>query len=131
MLDGDLPTCVSPDHAAKNDTYQNTPHPVTFTIDNIAISSGKLPTLTLNAGETHQLELDTVEGDTVKYYTNSYLAQYTHGTSETCTRFDTTVATVDDTGKITANTSGETALIAEITHTNGEVERRQGIVHVN
>lgn len=131
MLDGDLPTCVSPDHAAKNDTYQNTPHPVTFTIDNIAISSGKLPTLTLNAGENHQLELDTVEGDTVKYYTNSYLAQYTHGTSDTCTRFDTTVATVDDTGKITANSAGETALIAEITHTNGEVERRQCIVHVN
>lgn len=131
ILDGDLPTCLSPDHQAENASYATTPHPVTFTIDNIAISSGKLPTLTLNAGETHQLELDTVEGDTVKYYTNSYLAQYTHGTSETCTRFDTTVATVDETGKITANSAGETALIAEITHTNGEVERRQCIVHVN
>ncbi|HAP14536.1 MAG TPA: hypothetical protein DCR07_00300, partial [Lactococcus sp.] len=57
-LNGDLPQCLSPNHTQENSNYATTPHPVTFTIDNIAISSGKLPTLTLNAGETHQLELD-------------------------------------------------------------------------
>ena len=130
MLNGDLPTCLSPDHTAENAAYATTPHPCTFNIDNIAISSGNLPVLSMKAGETQSLDLHTLEGDTVKYYTNSYLAKYTHGESETCHRFDTTVATVDDKGVVTANTAGETACIAEITHANGEVERKQCIIRV-
>ncbi len=85
----------------------------------------------MKTGETHQLKVDTMENDTVEYQTNSYLAQYTHSDKETsCTRFNNTVATVDDSGLITANATGKTACIVTITHEDGTIERKQCIVEV-
>ncbi|MCH5253058.1 MAG: Ig-like domain-containing protein [Lachnospiraceae bacterium] len=124
MLDGDLPECYSSEHSG-------IPHPVSYKIDNVAISSGDAPTVSVKAGSDYQLNLDTLESDTVKYYTNCYVAQYTHKDYETdCTRFDTIPATVDETGKITALAPGDTTLIAEITHEDGSISRKQCIVHV-
>jgi len=127
-LDGDLPLCQIP---AEHTGAESEPHPVLYTIDNIAISSGSPTVISMKKGETYQLQLGTVT-DTIEYYTNSYLAQYTHNDKETtCTRFDTVVANVDKTsGLITAETQGETALIAVITHEDGTVERKQCIIKV-
>ena len=127
MLDGDLPNCPNPAHTG----YTDTPHPCSYMIENVAIFSGEIPDISVQKGSDYQLELDTLPMDTVKYYTNCYLAQITHSDYETtCPNFDTIPATVDESGKITALAVGETALIAEITHEGGEVERRQCIVKV-
>lgn len=127
-LDGALPTCQVPD---SHTGAENEPHPVVYTIDNVAISSGSQNTISMKAGETYQLNLDTLSTDTVEYYTNCQLAQYTHSDKETtCTRFDTIPASVDSKGLITASTPGDTALIAVITHEDGSTERKQCLVHV-
>ena len=127
-LDGDLPLCQVP---SRHTGYDNIPHPVAYSIDNVAISSGSTNTITLKKEETYQLQLDTLETDTVEYYTNSYRANYTHSDMDTtCTRFDAITASVDETGLITASTPGETALIAVITHQDGTIERKQCIVQV-
>ncbi|MCH5265864.1 MAG: Ig-like domain-containing protein [Lachnospiraceae bacterium] len=127
MLDGDLPNCLNPDHTG----YTDTPHPCIYMIENVAISSGEIPDISVQKGSDYQLELDTLPTDKVKYYTNCYLAQITHSDEATdCPNFDTIPATVDESGKITALAVGETTLIAEITHEGGEVERRQCIVKV-
>ena len=131
MLDGDLPQCLSPDHAAKKEGYDKMPHPCSFFIDNVAISSGEMNTITLKAGEDYQLNLDTLSTDTVLYYTNCLAAQLTHSDYETdCKRFDVIPATVDDKGKITAKAPGDTVLIAEITGKDKTIKRKQCFVHV-
>ena len=131
MLDGDLPQCLSPDHAAKKEGYDKMPHPCSFFIDNVAISSGEMNTITLKAGEDYQLNLDTLSTDTVLYYTNCLAAQLTHSDYETdCKRFDVIPATVDDKGKITAKAPGDTVLIAEITGKDKTIKRKQCLVHV-
>lgn len=133
-MNADLPGCFMPDDDTK---CMDEPHPVAYKVDNIVISSGDLQTIEMTVGESYQLEgLNTVEGDTVTYYTNSRLAQYAHEEDQksnneySCTRFATTIADVNSTGKITANKAGDTALIAEIKHENGEIERKQCIIHV-
>ncbi len=128
-LNGDLPLCQIPD---THTGYEQIPHPVVYAIDNVAISSGSPTVISMKKGGTYQLQLDTMENDTVEYYTNSYLAKYTHSDKATsCTRFDTVVANVDkSSGLITAETQGETALIAVITHEDGTVERKQCIIKV-
>ncbi len=129
-LEGDLPKCQAPD---SHTGAKNEPHPIIYDVDNIAISSGTPVAIFMKKGETYQLQLGTVT-DTIDYYTNSYLAQYTHndndGDGSSCTRFNTIVASVDEKGLITAETQGETALIAVITHEDGTVERKQCIIKV-
>jgi len=127
-LDGELPKCQIP---SQHIGAESEPHPVVYSVDNIAISSGSPTVISMKKGETYQLQLGTVT-DTIEYYTNSYLAQYTHNDNETtCTRFNSVVANVDKTsGLITAETQGETALIAVITHEDGTVERKQCIIKV-
>lgn len=122
-LDGDLPLCQVPTrHTGAEQEY----HPVGYSIDNIAISSGSTNTITVKKGETYQLQLDTLADETVEYQTNSYLAHYTHSDQDTeCSRFDTIVASVDGNGLITASEVGETALIAVIKNADGEVVRRK------
>ena len=131
MLDGDLPQCLSPEHAAKGEGYDKMPHPCSFMIDNVAISTGEMNTITLKTGEDYQLNVDTLATDTVFYYTNCLAAQLTHSDYETdCKRFDVIPATVDDKGKITAKAPGDTVLIAEITGQDGSIKRKQCFVHV-
>ncbi len=131
-LDGDLPT-ICP---ASGENHAGVSHPVECSLDNVAISGGDKNTISMKSGETYQLNLDTVDTDTVKYFTNSYLAKYTHDNSKrsgrvcTCNYYDTIVADVNESGLITASTVGETALIAEITHQDGTVERKQCIIKV-
>ncbi|MCH5266257.1 MAG: hypothetical protein J1F02_10190, partial [Lachnospiraceae bacterium] len=130
-LDGSLPLCYSEFHSQSKTEYSTTPHPVSFIIDNVSIVSGNNPVISLSSGSSQTLELDTFEGDTVEYSTYAYLAQYTHnGQPSECTRFNTIPASVDNTGLITANTPGQTTLIAKITHQGGNVERKQCIVQV-
>ena len=131
MLDGDLPQCLSPEHAAKGEGYDKMPHPCSFMIDNVAISTGEMNTITIKTGEDYQLNLDTLATDTVFYYTNCLAAQLTHSDYETdCTRFDVIPATVDDKGKITTKAPGDTVLMVEITHQDGSITRKQCLVHV-
>lgn len=128
----ELPGCIK-----DGCSYANVGHPFKLTIDNIAISSGTTSTLNMSVGDEVSLSLDTLEDDSVVYYTNSCLAKETHdgsgGTGDIkceCHNFDTVVASVDENGKITAETAGDTALIAVITHKDGSIERKQCIVHV-
>ncbi len=133
MLDGDLPGCISPDHMAQKEGYDTMPHPCSFTVDNVAISTGDVPDISIKAGETYDLNLDTLETDTVKYSTNCYLSQFTYREGKdtgTGSRFESIPATVDATGKITASSPGDTTLIAEITHQDGSITRKQCVVHV-
>ncbi len=130
-LAGDLPTiCL------KNDaTHANVVHPVECRIDNIAISSGAVTTLSLKNGGTYQINLDKTSGDKVRYYTNCDLAKVTHDidTQETpCSThwFSTPVVEVDENGLVTAKKAGDTTLIAVITHADGSVERKQCFIHV-
>ena len=126
-LNGDLPLCQAPDSHAN---AAEEPHPIVYTIDNVCISDGNRSTIELKAGETYQLKLDALETDEVTYYTNSYMSQVSHSDKETtCTHFATTIADVDENGKITANEAGETALIVEIKR-GDEVIRKQCIVKV-
>lgn len=134
-LDGELPHCYdSTAHKSEaeiNGDAVNKPHPIVYNVDNVAISSNVNNTITMKKGSTYQLQLDTMDTDTVRYYTNVQSAQYTHNKRETtCTRYETIIAGVDTNGLITAYESGETALFAEITHQDGTVERKQCIVKV-
>lgn len=130
-LNGALPTCQIPD---SHTNAENEPHPIVYTIDNIAISSGVPTTISIKKGDTYQLALDTLSTDTVEYYTNCELAQYTHDDDDdselTCTRFDTIIANVNADGLISAITPGDTTLIAVITHEDGTIDRKQCIIHV-
>ena len=128
-LNGDLPLCQVPD-SHKNGAAAEEPHPVIYAVDNVCISDGNPSTIELKAGESYQLKLDALETDEVTYYTNSYMSQVSHSDKATeCTHFATTIADVDETGKITANEAGETALIVEIKR-GDEVIRKQCIVKV-
>lgn len=128
---GDLPDCIK-----NNANHAGIKHPVECCIDNIAISTGAVNEISMTVGDTKQLNIDTLSSDTVEYFTNSYLAKYTHdhdlrsNKACTCHLFDTSVASVDEDGKITAETAGDTSLIAVITHKDGSIERKQCIVHV-
>lgn len=131
-LNGELPSCCDDYHDESEGA--NDPHPVYITVDNVAISSGNQNTLTLSKGDTFDLDVKTMSGDTVKYYTNCGIAKATHEqTATSCPNFgeETIIAEVDETGKVTAKNAGETILIAEITHTDGTVDRKQCIVHVD
>lgn len=127
-LGGELPTCQIPD---SHTDAENEPHPVVYSVDNISISSGTPVSISIKKDETYQLQLNTLPTDNVQYYTNSYLAQYTHNDKESdCTRFDTVIANVNDDGLISALAPGDTTLIAVITHDDGTIERKQCLVHV-
>lgn len=131
-LADDLPT-ICP---ASSESHVGESHPVECSIDNVAISKGDNNTISVKSGEIYQINLDTVPSDEVAYFTNCYLAKYTHdndnrsGRACTCNYFDTIVAYVDESGMITANAPGETGLIAVITHEDGTVERKLCIVRV-
>ncbi|MCM1245777.1 MAG: Ig-like domain-containing protein [Roseburia sp.] len=128
-LDGDLPLCQSSD---RHNDAANEPHPVVYTIDNVALSSGTPSVINLKPDETYQLELDTLASDTVEYYTNCYMSQVSHSDKDTeCPNFTTIPANVDSDGLVTAYETGSTALIAEITHEDGTIERKQCLIHVN
>ncbi len=127
-LDGDLPTCQSPDnHTGFDDIF----HPIVYTIDNISISTGNSSVITIKKGETYQTQLNTVSSDQIEYYTNCDLAKYTHKENKNeCTRFNETIASVDENGLVSANIQGDTTLIAIITHEDNTVERKQCTIHV-
>ena len=134
-LDGELPHCYDSEwhrsEAEVNGDAVNKPHPIVYTVDNVAVSSNANNTITMKKGSTYQLQLDTMDTDTVRYYTNVQSAQYTHNKrASTCTNYETIMAGVDANGLITAYEPGETALFAEITHQDGTVERKQCIVKV-
>lgn len=81
--------------------------------------------------QTYQIELNTAPTDEITYYTKSSLAKATHEKkATTCTRL-THVAEVSGDGLITAKSAGVTAVIAEIKHSDGSIERRQYMVTVS
>lgn len=127
-LNGDLPLCQSPDSHTDAD---NEPHPITYTIDNVCVSTGDPSTINIKTGDSYQLQLDTLPTDTVEYYTNCYMSQVSHSDKDTtCPNFTTIPATVDFNGLITTSTPGDTALIAVITSEDGTVKRKQCLIHV-
>lgn len=127
-LDGELPKCLIPDD---HSNAENEPHPVMYTVDNISISTGENQiSLNTTDNNTYQLQLNTAPTDQVTYYTKSSLAKTTHEKESTsCTNL-THVAEVSDSGLVTACSTGITALIAEITHSDGSTEQKQFIVQV-
>ena len=137
-MNGELPDCQAGKTEA-DELCHGQKHPVVISIDNVAISSGKKTQqkeITLTKGDTLSLSVDKIEGDKVSFYTNCSLAKYTHDSktpNASCTHLgeDTIVATVDESGTITATNAGETILIVEITHADGSVEHKQCIVHVD
>ena len=137
-MNGELPDCQAGKTEADG-LFHGQKHPVVISIDNVAISSGKKTQqkeITLTKGDTLSLSVDKIEGDKVSFYTNCSLAKYTHDSktpNASCTHLgeDTIVATVDESGTITATNAGETILVVEITRENGTVEHRQCIVHVD
>lgn len=133
MMNGEYPECTAPDSHTEGAGLK---HAVDISVDNIAISSGNQNKISINKDGSYDLNLSTVTGDKVEYYTNCYMSRYTHmGTKENanCSNFgeETIIAEVDETGKVTAKNAGETILIAEITHEDGTVDRKQCIVHVD
>lgn len=133
---GDLPMCQNVSGHSSG-AYENTKHPIEIVLDNVALSSnGDRATITMKKGEKQTLQLDKLEGDNIEYYTNCYLAKFTHESKDNtnnCPNFgeETLVATVDENGEITALNAGETILIAVITHGDGTIERKQCIVCVD
>ena len=136
MLDGDLPQCVSPDHKATNEAYGTMPHPVSFTIDNVAIAKGDTYEYKMKPGETGQLTVSAAGADTVVYDSSSYIGQYTYreGKAEEDVEgpvYDTLPAEVDaNTGEVSAVSEGKTTVIAKITRSDGTAERKLCIVNV-
>lgn len=129
VLNGKLPACL--DNTTKGHESIEY-HSCSFCIDNILITSGPTPTITLSNGATQQLELDTTlgEGDTVSYYTNSQKISQTHtAVATTCDRIQT-VAEIDENGLITAKNVGETTLFADITYADGTTDRKVYLVKV-
>ena len=130
-LDGELPKCLIPDDHASG-AAKDEPHPVVYDVDNISISTGE-NNVSLNTTDnsTYQIELNTAPTDEITYYTKSSLAKATHEKeATTCTRL-THVAEVSEDGLITAKSAGVTAVIVEIKHSDGSIERRQYMVTVS